>query len=95
MIRVIAKFSVKADGIDPFMNIAKELVTKTVEEEGCISYEMVQDTKNSTQLFMLEEWKSKEALDQHLTSAHFTLLVPQMVKYAESKPEMTICHKVF
>jgi len=44
MVKVIAKFSVKAEGIDPFLPLAKELVEITVKEDRNISYEMFQDT---------------------------------------------------
>jgi quinol monooxygenase YgiN len=94
MVRVVAKFSVKADSIDAFLGLAKELVEKTVKETGCVSYEMVQDDKNPGKLFMLEQWQSKEALDKHLSSAHFTTLVPQMGKYTASEAEINVCHKV-
>ena len=94
MIKVIATFTVKADGVDAFLGLAKELVEKTVEETGNISYEMFQDNKNPAKLFMVEEWQSREALDKHLSSAHFTTLVPQMGKYSESKAIINVCNKV-
>ena len=94
MIKVIATFTVKADGVDAFLGMAKELVEKTVEETGNISYEMFQDNKNPAKLFMVEEWQSQEVLDRHLTSAHFTTLVPQMGKYADSAAIINVCKKV-
>jgi quinol monooxygenase YgiN len=95
MIKVIATFSVKADGIDAFLLLAKELVEMTVKEAGNISYELYQDAKVPGMLFMVEEWQSQEVLDKHLTSVHFTTLVPQMGKYAESAPTINVCNKVF
>ena len=94
MVKVIAKFSVKADGVDAFLGLAKELVEKTVKETGNISYEMFQDAKNPGKLFMVEEWQSQEVLDKHLASAHFTTLVPQMGKYADSAAIINVCKKV-
>ena len=94
MIKVIATFTVKADGVDAFLGMAKELVEKTVEETGNISYEMFQDNKNPAKLFMVEEWQSREALDKHLSSVHFTTLVPQMGKYSDSKAVINVCNKV-
>ena len=95
MVKVIAKFSVKAEGIDAFLVLAKELVEITVKEVGNISYEMFQDSKNPGSLFMVEEWQSREVLDKHLKSTHFTTLVPLMGKYAEREAIINVCHKVF
>ena len=94
MVKVIAKFSVKADGVDAFLGLAKELVEMTVKEAGNISYEMFQDAKNPGKLFMVEEWQSREALDKHLSSAHFTTLVSQMGKYSDSEAAINVCNKV-
>ena len=94
MVKVIAKFSVKADGVDAFLGLAKELVEKTVKETGNISYEMFQDNKNPAKLFMIEEWQSQKALDKHLSSAHFTMLVSQMEKYSDSEAAINVCNKV-
>jgi len=95
MVKVIAKFSVKADSVDAFLDLAKELVETTVKEDGNISYEMFQDSKNPGRLFMVEEWESQEVLNKHLNSTHFTTLVPQMGKYAESEATINVCNKVF
>ena len=95
MVKVIAKFSVKADSVDPFVLLAKELVEETVKEAGNISYELIQDNKNPGKLFMVEEWQSKEALDLHLSSSHFTTLVPQMGKYTDCETAINVCNKVF
>ena len=95
MVKVIAKFSVKADSVEAFLVLAKELVEITVNEVGNISYEMFQDSKNPGSLFMVEEWQSREVLDKHLNSTHFTTLVPQMGKYAEREAIINVCQKVF
>lgn len=95
MVKVIAKFSVKTDSVDAFLGLAKQLVEETVKESGNLSYEMFQDLKNPGKLFMVEEWQSREALDKHMSSAHFTTLVPQMGKYSDSETAINVCNKLF
>ena len=58
MIKVVAKFFPKEKKIDRVIELARELVEKTVLEEGCIKYEMYQDKKDPKVLLMLEEWES-------------------------------------
>ena len=62
MIKVVAKFFPKEKKIDRVIELARELVEKTVLEEGCIKYEMYQDEKDPKVLLMLEEWESIEFL---------------------------------
>lgn len=95
MVKVIATFSVQADNLDIFLTLAKELVGTTVREEGCISYGMLQDVNNPGKLIMVEEWESRDALDKHLASTHFTTLVPQMGKHTERETEISICNSLF
>ena len=46
------------------------IVTPTRAEAGCISYELLEDEKDSRTFHTYEHWTSKEALATHLKSAH-------------------------
>lgn len=94
MIKVIAKNFAKEGKTENILELAKELVKKTVKEEGCIKYEMYQDEKNPTTLIMVEEWETIEALNKHLASEHFKKIIPQMSEFMEQNPELNICKKV-
>ncbi|MCB2290153.1 antibiotic biosynthesis monooxygenase [Clostridium sp. CS001] len=94
MIKVIAKNFAKEDKIERVLELAKILVETTVKEEGCISYEMYQDEKNSSILIMIEEWETIEAMNNHMSSEHFKKIVPQMSECMNQKPELNICKKV-
>ena len=94
MIKVIAKSFTKENQIENVLELAKELVKATVQEEGCISYEMYQDEKDPKILIMVEEWETIEALNQHMASEHFTKIVPQMNEYRDQKSELNICKRV-
>lgn len=94
MIKVVAKHYVFSDKVEEVIELSKELVAATVKEEGCISYGMYQDVKDSTILTMLEEWESVEALKKHSESEHFKTLVPKIVKFMEKPTEMNVYNKV-
>ena len=94
MIKVVAKFFPKEKKIDRVIELARELVEKTVLEEGCIKYEMYQDEKDPKVLLMLEEWESIEFLNSHMSSEHFTRIVPQLSAYMDKEPEISVCKKI-
>jgi quinol monooxygenase YgiN len=93
-IKVIAKFFAKEAKIEDVLELAKELVEKTVKEDGCIKYEMYQDEKNPSILIMIEEWKTMENLKVHTSSEHFKKIVPKMNEYMDQESELNICKKV-
>lgn len=94
MIKVVAKFFPKEKKIDRVIELARELVEKTVLEEGCIKYEMYQDEKDPKVLLMLEEWESIEFLNRHMSSEYFTKIVPQLSEYMDKEPEISVCKKI-
>ena len=94
MVKVVAGFSVKKEKIEEFLNLTSELVEATRKEDGCIVYEMYQDEKNPSALFMLEEWQSRQALDEHMSSVHFTTLIPRMDACTDAETAISVCSKV-
>ena len=80
-IRVVAKHVVKEDGKEEFVAILQELVQKTRLEKGCISYSLYESLDDPNIVTMLEEWESKEALDTHIKTEHFTRIIPQTGKF--------------
>jgi quinol monooxygenase YgiN len=51
------------------------LIEPTRKENGCISYELYQDTANPGKFTFIEKWKSNELLDAHLKSPHLVAAV--------------------
>lgn len=85
MLRVVAKGKLKPDvQKEEYIKIARELVTETNKEEGCISYVLHEDIKDPTVVTMIEEWVDEEALDQHNRSEHVRTIVPELRKLRES-----------
>ena len=84
MVKVVAKGIYYEDKVNEALKLYEELVQKTREENGCISYSLFRDTKDSTILTMIEKWESQEALDAHMKTKHFTTLVPMIGKFRKS-----------
>jgi len=93
MIKVVAKGYAQEDKVNEIIEMCKELVELTRKEDGCISYELYQDINDSTILTFVEEWESKEALDKHMKTEHFTRIVPIKNKLMAKPTEINIYNK--
>ncbi len=78
MIKVVAKSLIKDNEVEKVINLYDELVKKTRQEEGCISYELFQDINNENILTIVEQWESEEHFEAHKKTEHFTRIVPQI-----------------
>jgi len=76
MIRLVSKGYFHENKIEEAIKIYGELAIKSREEEGCIAYNLYQDTSDKTVLTMIEEWESEEILEKHRNTEHFKKLVP-------------------
>ena len=84
MIKVIAKSIFKDNYVENALHLYDELVVKTRQENGCISYELFQDVNNKNILCIIEEWESEAHLDAHKKTEHFTRIVPLISEIRES-----------
>ncbi|MEJ7580620.1 antibiotic biosynthesis monooxygenase [Acinetobacter seifertii] len=94
MLKLIAEDFIKIDKIETVLPLYRELVEKTRNESGCISYELHQDIKNLGHFIFLEVWVDRTALDFHTQSEHFQRLVPQIDKYKEEDGRFTHMQKL-
>jgi quinol monooxygenase YgiN len=51
------------------------MIEPTEREAGCISYGVFCDTKDKNRFCLLEEWKTREKLDQYIASHQFSILL--------------------
>ena len=52
-----------------------KLIPPTLEEEGCINYDLHQDNENPTFFLFYENWTSRELWQKHMNSAHLGAFV--------------------
>lgn len=90
MIKVVAKCIAKKDKIEKFKTTAEDLINKTRQETGNISYGLYQDTDNPQILTFIEEWKDQQALDLHIKSDHFERIVSKLNKLQTTKTKVNV-----
>jgi quinol monooxygenase YgiN len=85
MIRIVAKGKLKPDvKVEDYLKLARELVTETNKEKGCISYLLHEDINDPSIVTMIEKWVDEEAIKQHNSSEHVLKIVPELRKLRES-----------
>jgi quinol monooxygenase YgiN len=68
------------------LEVYRELVAATRQEDGCLSYELLQQTDDPTRFVLVEEWESQEHLDAHTRTEHFTRLVAELESLEVAAP---------
>lgn len=68
---------------------AEAVVSKSLAEDGCIRYTYFFPADNDYQIFLWEQWESREAQKAHTGQPHFKKLGEIKAKY-EMETEITI-----
>lgn len=58
---ITSRISIKPDCIDGFINLAKNIITATKKEKGCLEYYFLQDPFDPTGFFFYEKYKDQES----------------------------------
>ena len=77
-IRMNCDLTVSEANYDQVVNLAKQLVAASLNDEGVIAYDIMESTSRPGKLLIFETWKDQASLDKHAASSHFTTLVPQI-----------------
>lgn len=67
--------------------LAKELAAASLNDEGCIAYDVFESATRPDVLMICETWKGGASLAVHSKTSHFTSLVPQTEQLASMKME--------
>ena len=85
MIKVVCKAKLKPGvNVEEYVIMAREAVSETRKETGCISYALHADINDSTIFTTLEEWVDEDALDRHNKNERVWNSVKELRKFRES-----------
>lgn len=62
--------------------LATELVELSLNDDGCIDYDLLGSLTNTDRLVIYETWQDEASLNAHMASDHFRRLVPEIEKVA-------------
>ena len=69
-VRVVAHITAKPETIDATRELLLTLIAPTRAEDGCVTYELMQNMADPTDFTFVEEWTSDAELDAHLETEH-------------------------
>ncbi|EWS74390.1 antibiotic biosynthesis monooxygenase family protein (macronuclear) [Tetrahymena thermophila SB210] len=94
-LRIVALISIKQESREQLLPVFKTLIEETRKEEGNISYVLTNDVKDQNSFVFVEEWKSQEAINQHMASAHFVAFQGQIKDHLAAVPQVKILSEHF
>ena len=87
MIRLNVFIRTTESNRDELVRTARELVTASLKDEGCVAYDLFESATRRDVLMICETWSDAKALSARDRSSHFTTLVPRMEQLGELKLE--------
>ena len=88
MINVLVGSTVLPKNLEAVLEIYRELVARTRNEPGCLSYDLLQLREDPCDLMLLECWASQEHLDAHTRTPHFLKAMAQLETLEKAAPAL-------
>lgn len=73
MILVIGTMAVPAEKMNDVRDAMKVMVSATLKEDGCVSYNLCEDLFEEGRIRVSEEWETLASLDAHMETAHMAV----------------------
>lgn len=87
-LHVVAHFAAKPGKLDELKSLLNGLKEPTHQEDGCIVYELYQNTQDPADLTFIEEWESQAHLDAHLATPHVQAALGQIPQLVAAEPKI-------
>ena len=81
-LRLNVSMTVSPENRAALMDNLLQLAEASRAEEGCIGYEIYENSRDSSRVIIIETWESQSALDAHQQTEHFKLRAPLNGKLA-------------
>lgn len=77
-LNIIARFQAKPGREANLRAILEAMVGPTRAETGCVNYDLHQFRDDPTRFVLYEGWQSKDALDEHMKTPHFAMMLADL-----------------
>ena len=86
---------IKENAIMDAIELLKKLVIETRKEEGCIQYDLFEDSRNKGVFFIHEVWERNDDLQSHQVSEHMMEFRQRINPFQEKPNIVYIGNKLF
>jgi quinol monooxygenase YgiN len=90
MTPVVAIFVAKPGTETLVEGLFRDVIATTLNEDGCISYQLNRDVAEPRRFVWTELWSSRELLQKHLAAPHITKLFGELQPHIESSEVITL-----
>lgn len=80
--------TVSPGDLEEVLAIYRELVAATLQEPGCVSYELLAQRENPCELMLFERWLSQQHLDTHTETEHFIRAIDRLEALERAAPAL-------
>jgi quinol monooxygenase YgiN len=87
-VRVLARITARPDRIEELTSVLRCLVRETRKENGCISYQLLQNKAEPCDFTFVEEWESDSAIDTHFITAHMQAAFSKAAPLLAKEPDI-------
>lgn len=82
-IRIVAEMHIKPDALEEARSLLQDMASASQAEEGNLAYMITEDSKDPRHIFILEEWKSTDAITDHNKANHFRKFQKEIAPFVE------------
>lgn len=93
-IHVVADLRFKDNSLAEVIPLLNGMVEDTRKEEGCLQYDLVQDSKDKGIFFTIEVWESQQDIDRHLNSEGIKSMMEKAKPFFTAEPAIHQCLKL-
>jgi quinol monooxygenase YgiN len=87
--KVILRVIARPDQVYELKKVLRQLAAASRQENGCLDYEVLQNSADPCDFTLVESWTTEAALDAHLTTAHvqeaFSKGIPLLAKEPDNR----------
>jgi quinol monooxygenase YgiN len=94
MVKFIARINAMPGSEEAVAAALKALVEPSRAEEGCLLYDACRMTDDPTQLVVLEEWASQDALETHMKTPHFRGFLAKVGESLDGAPVLEMLERL-
>ena len=83
MVIVVARFRPRAERLDDFVALLREVQAASRADDGCLNYGYYAEVADPLHYVAVEEWRDMAALEAHLRTPHVARLIAALPEFAD------------
>lgn len=91
---VVATFNVKPNHQDAGRTLIEGFVAPSLEQRGCLFYDLYQCADDPCELVIVDGWASPEDLDRHANSSHVQETVSKLAPLLDKPAQVKVYRKL-